>query len=254
MQQLETASAGESSEEGGVNDWKNTPVFINNFCRLDIGFCDLLIWLRRAGMTTICVIDNQSTYAPLLDFYENSSLMQNVQLIHAGANLGHEAFWRLDLHLLPSVTKFGRYILTDADVVPDENCPLDLVRKMHEVADRFPGGAKVGPALRIDDLPECYAQREYMRFCESDYWLRKYPEQDCWNAAIDTTMSLNQAGWLRWPLAESGGVPHVRLDFPYVAQHRPWYLDSANLPEEEIYYRAHVAPGFSSSCMVPEMV
>jgi hypothetical protein len=125
---------------------------------------------------------------------------------------------------------------------------------MHEVADRFPGGAKVGPALRIDDLPECYALREHMRFCESDYWLRKYPEQDCWNAAIDTTMAVYNSGWLRWPLAEQGGVPHVRLDFPYVVRHVPWYSDSANLSGEERYYMAHVASGYSSSCpqSIPE--
>jgi hypothetical protein len=197
------------------------------------------------------VIDNASTYPPLLDFY-NSPAMESIQLVRSGVNLGPEAFWRLDFHLLPSVTQFGRYILTDADVVPDPDCPLDLVRKMHDVADRFPEpGAKVGPAIRIDDLPACYAQRDHMRMCESDYWRRRYPEGDCWNAAIDTTMALYSAGWTRWPLAEQGGVPHVRLDFPYVVQHKPWYSDSTNPTEEERYYRAHVAPGFSSSCPEP---
>jgi hypothetical protein len=47
-------------------------------------------------------------------------------------------------------------------------------------------------------------------------------------------------------------VQHVRLDFPYVVRHLPWYEDSTNPSEETKYYRAHVAPGFSSSCMVPE--
>ena len=113
--------------------------------------------------------------------------------------------------------------------------------------------AKVGPAIRIDDLPAHYDQRDHMRFCESDYWLRKYPEGDCWNAAIDTVFALYESTWTRWPLAASGGVQHVRLDFPYVVRHLPWYEDSANPSEETKYYRVHVAPGFSSSCMVPEV-
>jgi hypothetical protein len=229
--------------------WRDTPVFINNCNRLSIGFKDLILWLRRAGQTSITVIDNKSTYPLLLDFY-GSPAMEGIQLIHAGANLGHEAFWRLDLHLLPAIAKFGRYILTDADVVPDPACPLDLVRKMHEVADRY-SPAKVGPALRIDDLPQHYAERDHMRNCESDYWQRKYKEGDCWNAAIDTTFALYRSGWTRWPLAEQGGVHHVRLDFPYVLRHEPWYSCSANLSEEERYYRAHVAPNFSSSCPQP---
>jgi hypothetical protein len=225
-------------------DYRDTPVFINNFCNLDRGFRDLLLWLRRAGMTKIAVIDNASTYPPLLAFYD-SPAMEGIQLLCVGANLGPEAFWRLDLHLQQA----GPFIVTDPDVVPDPQCPLDLVRKMHEVAARY-APAKVGPALRIDDLPACYAEREHMRFCESDYWLRKYPEGDCWNAAIDTTPAVYQSGWGHWPLAESGGAQHVRLDFPYVVRHIPWYSDSANLSAEERYYRAHVAPGFSSSCPV----
>ena len=235
------------------NSWRDTPVWIINRNRLDIGFRDLLAWLQAAGMTKIAVIDNKSTYCPLLDFYANSYLMRRVQLVHPGENLGFEAMWRLDLHKPPVTPEGSRYILTDADIVPDADCPLDLVRKMHEVADRAcfqPTGAKVGPAIRIDDLPACFAERDHMRRCESDYWLRRYDEGDCWNAAIDTTMALYSAGWTRWPLADQGGVPHVRLDFPYVVRHVPWYSNSANLSAEEKYYRAHVEGGFSSSCPV----
>ena len=228
-------------------DWRDTPICILNHDRLDVGFRDLLAWLRRAGMTQIMVLDSGSTYPPLLDFYE-SPAMEGIQLVRA-RNLGPEAFWRLDFHLLPAIAKVGRYIVTDADICPDLQCPLDLVRKMHEVADRY-APAKVGPAIRIDDLPECFAQREHMRMCESDYWLRKYPENDCWNAALDTTFALYESGWTRWPLADQGGVQHVRLDFPYVVRHLPWYENSANLSAEAKYYRAHVENGYSSSCPV----
>ena len=226
------------------DSWRDTPVWINNFNNLDRGFRDLIDWLRRAGMRKIGDHRQPKPWPPLLRYYET---LHDVQIVHAHANLGHGAFWRLDLHLPPTTPVGSRYILSDPDVVPDPNCPFDLVRKMHEVADRFPGGAKVGPAIRIDNLPETFALRDHMRFCESDYWVRKYPEGDSWNAAIDTVFAIYESGWTRWPLAEQGGVPHARLDFPYVVEHRPWYTDSANPSEEELYYRAHADPAFSSS-------
>ena len=188
-------------------NWHDTPIYIISRDRLDLGLRQLIEWLRRAEMTSITIIDNASTYQPLLDFY-NSPAMDGINLIRRDDNLGHEVFWRLDYHLHQP----GRFIVTDSDVVPDKDCPLDLVRRMHEVADRFPGGAKVGPAIRIDNLPETFALRDHMRFCESDYWVRKYPEGDSWNAAIDTVFAIYESGWTRWPLAEQGGVPHARLD------------------------------------------
>jgi hypothetical protein len=226
-------------------DYRDIPIYITSFNNLDRGLRQLLAWLRRAGMTSIGILDNNSSWPPLLEFF-NSPAMDGIQLLHAGANLGPDAFWRLDLHLRQT----GPFIVTDPDCVPDDDCPLDLVRKMLEVSERY-APAKVGPALRIDDLPEHYALRDHMRLCESDYWVRKYDAGDCWNAAIDTTAAIYQPGWEKWPLASQGGVAHVRLDFPYVLRHVPWYEDSANLSAEARYYMAHVENGYSSSCPQP---
>jgi hypothetical protein len=227
------------------SDYRDVPIFINNFNRLDIGFRDLLVWLQRAGQRSIAVIDNNSTYKPLLQFYD-SGAMTGIQLIRSAENLGHEAIWKLGLHNRADGLPF---IYTDPDVVPDHQCPLDLVRKMCEVFVRY-APCKVGPAIRIDDIPATFDQRDHMRFCESDYWLRRYPEGDCWNAPIDTVFAVYACGWGRWPLADQGGVQHVRLDFPYVVRHIPWYSQSDNLSAEERYYRAHVENGYSSSCPV----
>ena len=227
-----------------MTSYKDVPVFITSFNNLDRGLRQLLTWLRRAGMTSITLLDNKSSWPPLLEFF-NSAATDGIRLVHVGANLGHEVFWKLGLHFQQP----GPFIVTDPDVVPDDDCPLDIVRKMLEVSERY-APAKVGPALRIDDLPAHYAERDHMRFCESDYWLRKYPEGDCWSAAIDTTFALYQAGWEHWPLAAQGGVAHVRLDFPYVMRHLPWYENSTGLSSEARYYRAHVENGYSSSCPV----
>jgi hypothetical protein len=153
-------------------------------------------------------------------------------------NHGHEAFWKLGWHLHEK----ERYILTDPDVVPDAGCPLDLVLKMHEVADRIPF-SKVGPGIRIDDLPNHYHLKDLMLRSECKYWdeSRRVPQGDAFFSEIDTTFALYQPWAGRWD-----GV-HVRLDFPYVVQHVPWYDDSSKPNPEREYYKATVLPGISHS-------
>ena len=47
----------------------DTPIIINNYNRLEY-LKDLIAWLESAGMKKIYIIDNLSTYPPLLEFYK----------------------------------------------------------------------------------------------------------------------------------------------------------------------------------------
>jgi hypothetical protein len=215
-------------------DWHDTPVYIISFNNLDRGFRRLVEWLQSADMKNIKVIDNHSTWEPLLRYYET---LNGVELLLQPENLGHEVFWRLGYQN----HQVGRYIVTDPDVVPAEGCPRDLVRKMHEVSNRY-SNAKVGPGIRIDNLPDHYFQKDYMRRCECRYWdesARVGP--DCFDAAIDTTFALYEPGAGKWD------GKHFRLDFPYVVEHIPWYDDSSKPNPEREFYKATVIPGVSHS-------
>ena len=53
-------------------------------------------------------------------------------------------------------------------------------------------------------------------------------------AGIDTTFAMYRP---RAPFVN--GLGNYRLAAPYVFEHRPWYIDSANPPEEETYYVSH---------------
>ncbi len=108
--------------------WQQTPVFITSFNNLDRGLKRLIAWLQEAGMERIYVIDNASSWAPLLEYYET---LKGVTLLRQTSNLGQDAFWKLGYHHHQT----GRFIVTDPDVVPDAKCPLDLVYKMHQVAE-----------------------------------------------------------------------------------------------------------------------
>ena len=214
---------------------KDTPIYIVSFNRLELGFRRLVEWLQAAGMTNINVIDNCSTWPPLLEYYQT---LKGVNILRQSENLGHNVFWNLGYHLHQT----QRFIVTDPDVVPDKDCPLDLVLKMHQVADRIPG-SKVGPSIRIDNLPDHYHLKDLMLRSESGYWSEaaRTKESDCFNAQIDTTFSLYQ------PQAGKWDGTHLRLDFPYVVEHVPWYDNSSKPNAEREFYKATVMPGISHS-------
>lgn len=218
--------------------YTDTPVFINNFNNCSRGFSRLVDWLVVAGMTDITVIDNCSKWPPLLNYYDDATAQPRppFQLLRMPTNLGHDAFWKI------GIKTPGRFILTDPDVVPDAACPLNLIERMHEVSDRY-APAKVGPGIRIDNLPDRYHLKDLMLRSEGDYWhpRRQTPDGSGYFAPIDTTFALYEKGAGKWD------GEHVRLAEPYVVEHIPWYLDSSVPHTEREFYKATVLPGISHS-------
>ena len=208
--------------------WKDTPCYIVNFCNLDRGFRRLVDWLLRAGMTNITVIDNNSTWPPLLEYYQT---MKGITLLRQSENLGHEAFWKLGYHQYQT----ERFIVTDPDIVPDEHCPLDLVYRMHQIMDRYK--AKVGPGLRTDNMHPNYFKHDFQIDWEQQFLANPTPRKEGHWALIDTTFALYEPGWGHWP------EKCIRLGPPYLANHIPWMEDSAVPNAEREFYKEHALPG-----------
>lgn len=201
---------------------EQTPVIIVNRNNLSRGFLRLVEWLQRAGMESITVIDNNSEWPPLLEYYD--SIDSGITVVRLTENLGNDALWKLGTSIKT------RFILSDPDVVPASYCPLDLVGKMHDVADRY-SPAKVGPSLRIDNIPSCYAQKNKVEAWEAQWWTNPIANEEGYSALIDTTFALYEPGAGIWD------NHHIRLAPPYSMEHIPWYEDSSNPSEEETFYR-----------------
>ena len=203
--------AGHFEQERAV-----TPVYVTNFNNLDRGFRNLVDWLLQGGMPPI-VLDNASTWEPLLRYYESSGLT----VIFCGSNLGPYAFWERGLHREQS----ERFIVTDPDVVPSADCPLDLIERMSIMLDK--NWKKVGPSLRIDNLPGCYPRTEKVLAWENQFWA--HPVADGFEADIDTTFAMYEPGSPR----EAASC--LRLAPPYSFEHLPWYEGPEPNPEREFY-------------------
>jgi len=215
-----------------MNSWQSIPIFLNNRNRYD-SLRRMVNWLLEAGCTNIQILDNESTFPPLLAYY--AVLPECVMLHKIGQNIGPWAFWKLDLH-----KKIGTpYIVSDADLVPADFCPKDLVAQLAAVATKFPECGKVGPGLRVDTISPDYAQSNAAIQWESQFWWRPVT-RGLFAAPVDTTFAIYQPGVDFTIRGEN-----LRLGYPYLLEHTPWQVNDGALSEEECYYRSHTAKNFS---------
>ncbi|MEZ5239771.1 MAG: hypothetical protein R2716_12770 [Microthrixaceae bacterium] len=207
------------------------PVFITVRDRL-APLRELVSWLEEAGGVEITMLDNDSAYPPLLDWLARSPH----RVVRTGANLGPRVAW-----ISGEAQRVGLerpYVVTDPDVVPDPGCPKDLLAHLGEVLSAHPEVDRVGPGLRIDDLPGAAAHTDAVRDWEAQFWRREVAP-GLYAADIDTTFALYRPG-RRHP-----GRPALRTGFPYVARHLPWYQTGE--PDEELaFYRARADPTINS--------
>jgi hypothetical protein len=200
------------------------PVFINSRDRLS-SLAQLITWLEAAGHEDIVIVDNDSSYEPLLDYYDKTPH----EVVRLGQNLGHLAPWVAGV-IEKHVGADEPFVMSDPDVVPAETCPTDAADLLLSVLERFPEYCKVGLALLIHDLPDSFALADDVRRYELRRWQEEL-EPGIWIADVDTTFAVypRPGAYAKHPALRTGA--------PYVARHLPWYQDSSQLDDEEKHYR-----------------
>ncbi len=207
-------------------DVNKIPIIINTFNRVTC-LKALVNFLEKTIPNDIIFLDNNSTYEPLLEYFE----LKPHEVIHLDKNLGHQALWTSKL-----IDRFNKsyYVLTDPDVVPVKECPMSFMQYFYNLMQEHPEYKKVGFGLKIDDLPDYNPHKNSIISWESQYWVTKVTDNVhgiTWRAPIDTTFALfhpTQPGAWGWA---------IRTDYPYIARHTDWYINPSNLTEEELYYK-----------------
>lgn len=210
--------------ERHVKDCKQIPIIINNYNHYTY-LRDPIGCLERRGYRNLYIIDNHSTYPPLLEYYDTLPY----KIFRLEENLGFRAF------VLSGIYKQFRnrfFVYTDSDIYLPDECPDNFLERFYRILTTRSYTAKVGNALRIDDLPDCYEQKKKVREWKAQFW-QKPLGNDLYLAPIDTTFALHK------PNTEIGHHytgERIRVAGVCTAIHRPWYIDSAHLSEEEQYY------------------
>jgi hypothetical protein len=228
------------------------PVIINNRDRLTSTF-QLVHWLLQSGSRDITILDNDSAYPPLLQWYKELH-GTNVSVRMMRRNLGSQALWarqNRDLVQPP-------FVYTDSDIVPAPSCPKDLIQFLlrtalacsHRLKSSWNSGGpiqKIGPGFMLSDLPACYEPRPLVlaweqKHCGRDRLQHKHKGVDLHDAAIDTTFAL-------YLNDDPFGLAATRTGAPYLVRHLPWYTDSNNPSEEDVFYEGRADKRISNWCI-----
>lgn len=206
------------------------PIYIISRDRLSC-LQQLVEWLEKAGQERIYIVDNDSTYEPLLEYYVESPH----EIIYMQSNMGHTGIW-----LQGTVPTDERFVVSDPDIVPIEDCPLDAIEYFDILLDQYSDRSKIGFGLWLEDIPDHYKFKENVIQYESRFAQYHRPQKDLYFAPIDTTFALYREG------ATQDISFSARTDYPYSARHLSWYIDSSNPGEEEEYYIEHAHPRINS--------
>ena len=207
---------------------RDVPIFINARDRLGV-MKRLIDWLLDAGYRKIIVLDNNSTYPPLLDYYAALDGDSRVKIVRLEKNFGFKALWLSNI--LERMKISTPYIYTDPDVVPAEDCPKDFVADLMKILDANREIRKVGLGLVWEDIT--FFDSDRMKKIEAEFYEGTRVGDCLYHAQVDTTFALypNVRSYsLRLALRTAGELR---------AYHLPWYFDYDNLPEDERYYLAH---------------
>lgn len=209
-------------------DLLSIPVVIINYNRL-ADLKELVSFLQERKHKNIVIVDNCSTYPPLLEYYDQIKDEVTVELMTE--NYGHLVFWK-NQYLYKKYSS-GYYIVTDSDILPNKELPKDYINQFIQILDKHKEVSKVGFALRIDDIPDFFKQKEQVLRWESKFW--KNPiGKNLYRSDIDTTFALYPPHF-KYSRLEFF-YPGIRVAGDFTAKHMGWYMDSKNLSSEELFY------------------
>lgn len=210
---------------------------------------ELLDWLDRFGVEEVYLMDNDSQYPPLLEYLASTKH----RVLHNTANGGHVVGWNSGW--IKRFSEGRRFILSDPDVVPVEECPLDALDLMNDLLDYDPQFRKAGFSLKLDDIPDHYNRKQDVLNHEGQFWNpANYVSEKsvygrdgngnkgAYNSPVDTTFALYQD----WGVYDHSISPAWRTAPPYEARHMAWYVDTNNLTEEEQFYRSRASAGITT--------
>ena len=207
-----------------------TPFFVISFNQLTY-LQKIVAFFEEYKIKNVQVIDNNSTYPPLLEYLRTIPFTVH----RLDKNYGHMVLFEHEQFKEIIDNKY--FVLTDPDIIPVEECPADFLRIFMELLLRHPGKNKVGFSLKIDDLPRHYELRENVLAWESRFYAKgfAYNGLTVYDAPLDTTFALYRP---RKEWRTSDFYAAIRTGEPYAARHLAWYKNLRLLTEEDAHYRA----------------
>lgn len=231
----------------------STPVFVNSFNQLTY-LKNILHWFYDHDFRNVFVIDQLSSYPPLLEYYQSPDFSRVATLLRLEQNIGPRnavrmiKIWR---HGIP-------FFFTDPDLEMPQKIDNQFASRFFRVSETY-GARKVGIALALHDAnkfdPKLTASGPYEGIpildWEKGFW-EKELETDVYRADVDTTFFLwnERAQKITNLLSHNRIVTKVRKKMGhrlmrdirlagtgFEARHLPWYHKDGWPEEEKEFYK-----------------
>lgn len=184
----------------------------------------------------IIIVDNNSSYKPLLQYYETlKKSNKKVEIKNLTTNYGHGVYY-IRKDLFPEV-----YILSDPDLELNKKMPTNVSEILYNLSEKYKK-FKVGLCLDISDSNLFLPTNNYngapnmsIEKWEKQFWEKKLndPNYELYDAAIDTTFTL-----VNWKYFKNNVYEAIRIGNQFTAKHLPWYDQYMNthIPKHELKF------------------
>jgi FkbM family methyltransferase len=234
-----------NKEVGGQKDNFFIPIFSSNYPRCDLPIyipCfnnltylrNMIEQLHQVGCSNVFVLDNTSTYPPLLQYLQEIETV--VTVVRLSENYGPHCVFLDDLlySLLPPY-----FCLTDPDLIFNPSLPSDFMNQLLQLTEEFKVG-KAGFALDISQQ-ELMVEEEFLVAgksykiweWESQFWQQPLRE-NIYKASLDTTFAVYNKKYFNRPFHTMNAI---RVAGNLTCQHLPWYRKNFLPRDEEEFYR-----------------
>lgn len=211
----------------------------------------MITQLRNRSCLNIIVIDNLSTYPPMVEYLDQ--IDRTVSVVRLPENIGPHYVFRNQV-LFPALPP--HFCVTDPDLEFNKNLPSDFMEQLLDLTEEFKVG-KAGFAIDISDKESMietefiiHGKRRKVWEWEFHNWSHRLRDQ-IYKAGIDTTFAVYNKKYF----TKEKFYDAVRVAGDFTCRHLPWYKEN-RLPkdEEEFYRKASRYSYFLSREHVPSQV
>jgi len=213
---------------------KPIPVFIISYNQYTY-LKSMIEQLSKYPSMSLNVIDNKSTYPPLIEYLKQLESDGKVRVLYQPENYGHKVYERDEIVALGG----DKYIVTDPDLLLNPNIPNNFVEILSNISDKYKAN-KVGFALDIKNNINMNRKIQVtnndanvfgaavwkkqegktIQEMEADFWKQKIddPDYELYRAPIDTTFALINKAYYKKGSMENC----IRVAGDFTAVHRTW--------------------------------
>lgn len=201
-------------------------VFIISYNRLSF-LKQQVEFLSRNPMLKLHIVDNGSTYPPLLEY-----LFKSHHYVYSMPdNHGHQVIWKTNFS--STMSPNDPYLVTDNDVIPEN---INFHELLLEGLDKFPSVNKIGLGLRTDDIPMDAPFRNEIIKHENEVLKRENSGDSRFiRMPVDTTIAIYRAGYHNaspWGSNDRKNCCALRTTGS-LAKHLSWYITEEEMKSEE---------------------